>query len=104
MSSLLTRQWRSKKKLTKVGSNITSFHAAPGRRLGFWSDSNTDINFLGKFTLINVQDRTVSDMTVNLLTRFLISSFRGRIKLAASPLRALTLNLKMFCRSVDSNC
>ena len=53
---------------------------------------------------MKVQDRTVSDMTVSLRTRFLISSLRGNTKLAASSLKAPTLNLKMFWRSVDSNC
>jgi hypothetical protein len=39
-----TRQWRSKKKATNEGSSMMSFQAAPGRKLGFWSDSNTDIS------------------------------------------------------------
>jgi hypothetical protein len=57
-----TRQCRSKKKLTRPGSRITSLQAADGRRLGFWSPSKTEINFLDRLTLMKVQVRTVSTM------------------------------------------
>ena len=37
-----------------VGWRMSSFHVAPGRSDGFWSASNTEISFFGKFTLIKV--------------------------------------------------
>jgi hypothetical protein len=40
-----TRQCRSKKKATRAGSSMISFQAALGRKLGFWSVSNTDISW-----------------------------------------------------------
>ncbi len=88
------------------GCRIVSFQGAPGRREGFWSDSKTEMSFLGRLTLMKVQLSTFSASVVSRSTRLFISGARGGAE--GSPgkisLSACTQNSNMALRSVSSNC
>ena len=74
---------------------MTSFHAAPGLRDGFWSDSNTEMSFLGRLTLMKVHVRTVSLMAANRRSSCDISGARGSTMLPDNSRKAVTLNLNI---------
>ncbi len=56
---------------------MVSFHGCPGLREGFWSDSNTEMSFLGRLMLIKVQLRTDSARVMSRSTRLCSSGLRG---------------------------